>query len=54
MAPLPEGQDVALPGCSAAGCPWETARRRSRKAIDPEFVEGLSGEYELSLRNPEV
>jgi hypothetical protein len=38
MAAPPEGQDVALPGCAAAGCPWETARRAIEKAIDPAFV----------------
>jgi 4-phytase/acid phosphatase len=34
----PEGQDVALPGCKADGCPWETARQALRNAIDPEFT----------------
>jgi hypothetical protein len=33
-----EGQDVALPGCPADGCPWETARDVVAKAIDQEFV----------------
>jgi 4-phytase/acid phosphatase len=35
----PEGQDVALPGCAASGCPWETARRVMEQAIDSAFVE---------------
>lgn len=34
----PEGQDVALPGCGASGCAWETARRVMEEAIDPAFV----------------
>ena len=34
----PEGQDVALPGCAAAGCPWETARRAIENVIDPRFT----------------
>jgi 4-phytase/acid phosphatase len=38
MASPPEGQDVALPGCSATGCPLETARRVIEKAIDPQFT----------------
>lgn len=36
----PEGQDVALPGCAASGCPWETARQALEKAIDPQFTGG--------------
>ena len=39
MAAPPEGQDVALPGCAPAGCPWETARLAIEKAIDPGFTE---------------
>jgi len=39
LAAPPEGQDVALPGCPASGCPWEAARRAMERAIDPEFVE---------------
>jgi 4-phytase / acid phosphatase len=38
LAAPPESQDVALPGCPVAGCPWEVARRAIEKAIDPEFV----------------
>jgi 4-phytase/acid phosphatase len=38
MAAPPEGQDVALPGCAAAGCSWETAQTILEKAIDPAFV----------------
>lgn len=34
----PEGQDVALPGCAANGCPWETARQLLENAIDPQFT----------------
>jgi 4-phytase/acid phosphatase len=34
----PASQDVPLPGCYVSGCPWETARRILRNAIDPEFV----------------
>lgn len=36
----PESQDVALPGCPASGCAWQTARRAMEKAIDPAFVDG--------------
>jgi 4-phytase/acid phosphatase len=38
LAAPPESQDVALPGCPAAGCPWEKARQAMEKAIDPEFT----------------
>jgi 4-phytase / acid phosphatase len=38
LAAPPESQDIALPGCPVAGCPWETARTAIEKAIDPEFV----------------
>ncbi len=38
LAAPPEGQDVALPGCGAQGCPWDTARSVIEKAIDPAFV----------------
>lgn len=38
LAAPPVGQDVPLPGCAAAGCPWETARRVLEKAIDREFT----------------
>jgi 4-phytase/acid phosphatase len=38
LAAPPESQDVALPGCAAGGCPWETARRIIEKAIDPQFT----------------
>jgi 4-phytase / acid phosphatase len=38
LAAPPESQDVALPGCPPAGCPWETARRAIEQATDPEFV----------------
>lgn len=38
LASPPEGQDVALPGCGAPNCAWETARRVMEKAIDPAFV----------------
>jgi hypothetical protein len=38
LAAPPESQDVAVPGCPVAGCPWEVARRAIEKAIDPEFV----------------
>jgi 4-phytase / acid phosphatase len=38
LAAPPEGQDVALPGCAPAGCPWETAHRVLQNAIDPEFT----------------
>ena len=38
LAAPPEGQDVALPGCAAAGCPWETARQAMEKAIDVQFT----------------
>jgi 4-phytase / acid phosphatase len=40
LAAPPEGQDVALPGCPATVCSWETARRAIEKAIDPAFVDG--------------
>ncbi len=38
LAAPPESQDIAVPGCPVAGCPWEVARRAIDKAIDPEFV----------------
>ncbi len=38
LAAPPEGQDVALPGCAAAGCPWQTARQAMEKAIDARFI----------------
>ena len=38
MASPPEGQEVALPSCAAAGCPWDAARTILEKAIDPQFV----------------
>jgi 4-phytase/acid phosphatase len=38
LAAPPESQDVALPGCAASGCPWETARRVIEQAIDPQFT----------------
>jgi 4-phytase/acid phosphatase len=38
VAAGPAGQDVALPGCAAAGCPWNAARATIEKAIDPQFV----------------
>lgn len=38
LAAPPESQYVAVPGCPAAGCPWEAAHRAIEKAIDPEFV----------------
>jgi 4-phytase / acid phosphatase len=38
LAAPPESQDLALPGCPSAGCPWEAARRTIEKAIGPEFV----------------
>jgi len=39
MASPPEGQDVTIPGCPTAGCPWETAKALLEKAIDPQFTE---------------
>lgn len=39
MASPPEGQDVTIPGCPAAGCPWETAKAVLEKAIYPQFTE---------------
>ena len=41
LADPPESQDVALPGCPAAGCPWEAARLAIEKAIDPQFTDSL-------------
>jgi 4-phytase/acid phosphatase len=38
LASPPEGQDVALPNCAAAGCPWAAAKATLEKAIDPQFV----------------
>lgn len=38
LASPPEGQDVALPTCAAAGCPWDAAKSILEKAIDPQFV----------------
>lgn len=38
LAAPPEGEDVALPGCPAAGCPWEKARQAIENAIDPAFT----------------
>lgn len=43
VASPPEGQDVALPGCAAAGCRWETARHAIEKAIDPQFTASPPG-----------
>lgn len=48
MAAPPEGQDVALPGCAAAGCPWEAARLAIEKAIDPEFTATLPAPVPLA------
>jgi 4-phytase/acid phosphatase len=39
LADPPESQEVLLPGCPTADCPWETARELMRRAIDPAFVE---------------
>jgi 4-phytase/acid phosphatase len=39
LATPPEGQDVALPGCAASGCPWVLANTALVKAIDPQFVD---------------
>ena len=49
LAAPPEGQDVALPGCAAAGCPWETARRIIEKAIDPQFTSISHESYRSGL-----
>jgi 4-phytase/acid phosphatase len=38
LASPPEGQDVAVPGCPAAQCPWAQAQAAFQKAIDPQFV----------------
>ena len=35
----PESQDLSLPGCPLAACPWETARQVLQRAIDPTFAE---------------
>ncbi len=43
MTSPPEGQDVALAGCAASGCRWETARRAIENAIDPQFTTSLGG-----------
>jgi 4-phytase / acid phosphatase len=38
LAAPPESQDLAVPGCAGASCPWEKARRALEAAVDPEFV----------------
>ena len=43
MISPPDVQDLELPGCPAANCPWEAARRAMEKAIDPEFTSGPAG-----------